>query len=45
MLDSRGMIFAMPRPKGSRNKKAIEQVESIEAIDERIVAAETALIH
>ena len=33
----------MPRPKGSRNKKAIEQVESIETIDERIAAAEAAI--
>ena len=33
----------MPRPKGSKNKKAFEQVESIETIDERIAAAETAI--
>ena len=33
----------MPRPKGSKNKKAFEQVESIEVIDERIAAAETAI--
>ena len=33
----------MPRPKGSTNKKAFEQVESIETIDERIAAAETAI--
>ena len=25
----------MPRPKGSKNKKAFEQMESIENIDER----------
>ena len=33
----------MPRPKGSKNKKAFEQVESIEVIDERIADAETAI--
>ena len=33
----------MPRPKGSKNKKAFEQMESIEVIDERIAAAETAI--
>ena len=33
----------MPRPKGSKNKKAFEQVESIEVIDERIAAAEVAI--
>lgn len=33
----------MPRPKGSKNKKAFEQVESIEIIDERITDAETAI--
>ena len=33
----------MPRPKGSKNKKAFEQMESIETIDERIAAAETAI--
>ena len=33
----------MPRPKGSKNKKAFERVESIETIDERIAAAETAI--
>ena len=33
----------MPRPKGSKNKKAFEQMESIENIDERIAAAETAI--
>ena len=33
----------MPRPKGSKNKKAFEQVESIETIDERIAAAEAAI--
>ena len=33
----------MPRPKGSKNKKAFEQVESIEVIDERIADAETAM--
>ena len=33
----------MPRPKGSKNKKAFEQVESIETIDERIAATETAI--
>ena len=33
----------MPRPKGSKNKKAFDQVESIETIDERIAAAETAI--
>ena len=33
----------MPRPKGSKNKKAFEQVESIETVDERIAAAETAI--
>ena len=33
----------MPRPKGSKNKKAFEQVESIETIDERIATAETAI--
>ena len=51
-LDSYGMIgieiyhkelTIMPRPKGSKNKKAFEQVESIETIDERIAAAETAI--
>ena len=51
-LDSYGMIgieiyhkelTTMPRPKGSKNKKAFEQVESIETIDERIAAAETAV--
>ena len=51
-LDSYGMIgieiyhkelTTMPRPKGSKNKKAFEQVESIETIDERIAAAETAI--
>lgn len=31
----------MPRPKGSKNKKAFELIESIETIDERIAAAET----
>ena len=30
----------MPRPQGSKNKKAFEQIESIETIDERIAAAE-----
>ena len=30
----------MPRPKGSKNKKAFEQIESIETIDERIASAE-----
>ena len=33
----------MPRPKGSKNKKVFEQVESIETIDERIAAAEAAI--
>ena len=33
----------MPRPKGSKNKKAFAQMESIETIDERIAAAETAI--
>ena len=33
----------MPRPKGSKNKKAFEQMESIENIDERIAATETAI--
>ena len=33
----------MPRPKGSKNKKAFKQIESIETIDERIAAAETAI--
>ena len=33
----------MPRPKGSKNKKAFEQMESIEVIDERIAEAETAI--
>lgn len=33
----------MPRPKGSKNKKAFEQVESIETVDERIAAAEAAI--
>ena len=33
----------MPRPKGSKNKKAFEQMESIEVIDERIADAETAI--
>ena len=33
----------MPRPKGSKNKKAFEQMESIEVIDERIASAETAI--
>ena len=51
-LDSYGMIgieiyhkelTIMPRPKGSKNKKAFEQMESIETIDERIAAAETAI--
>ena len=51
-LDSYGMIgietyhkelTTIPRPKGSKNKKAFEQVESIETIDERIAAAETAI--
>ena len=30
----------MPRPKGSKNKKAFEQIESIGTIDERIASAE-----
>ena len=51
-LDSYGMIgieiyhkelITMPRPKGSKNKKAFEQMESIENIDERIAAAEIAI--
>ena len=33
----------MPRPKGSKNKKAFEQMESIENIDERIAATEAAI--
>ena len=33
----------MPRPKGSKNKKTFEQMESIEVIDERIASAETAI--
>ena len=33
----------MPRPKGSKNKKTFEQMESIEVIDERIAYAETAI--
>ena len=33
----------MPRPKGSKNKKTFEKMESIETIDERIAAAETAI--
>ena len=33
----------MPRPKGSKNKKAFEQMESIDNIDERIAATETAI--
>ena len=33
----------MPRPKGSKNKKAFEQMESIENIDERIAATEAAV--
>ena len=33
----------MPRPKGSKNKKAFEQVESIKNIDERIAATEAAI--
>ena len=33
----------MPRPKGSKNKKAFEHMESIENIDERIAATETAI--
>ena len=36
-------MTTMPRPKGSKNKKAFEQMESIEVIDERIAAAETAI--
>lgn len=56
LLDSRGMISipgiieetelkSMPRPKGSKNKKAIstELVETVESIDERIAAAEAAI--
>ena len=52
LLDSYGMIgieiyhkelTTMPRPKGSKNKKAFAQMESIETIDERIAAAETAI--
>ena len=33
----------MPRPKGSKNKKAFEQMESTENIDERIAATEAAI--
>ena len=33
----------MPRPKGSKNKKAFEQMESIEVIDERIATTEDAI--
>ena len=33
----------MPRPKGSKNKKAFEQMESIENIDERIATTEAAI--
>ena len=33
----------MPRPKGSKNKKAFEQVESIETIDERIATTEATI--
>ena len=33
----------MPRPQGSKNKKAFEHMESIENIDERIAATETAV--
>ena len=36
-------LTTMPRPKGSKNKKAFEQMESIEVIDERIADAETAI--
>ena len=33
----------MPRPKGSKNKKAFEQMESIENIDERIATTEATI--
>ena len=33
----------MPRSKGSENKKAFEQVETIEVVDERIAAAEASI--
>ena len=33
----------MPRPKGSKNKKTAVVIETIENIDEKIAAAETAL--
>lgn len=33
----------MPRPKGSRNKKNLVVVDTVENIDEKIVAAESAI--
>ena len=33
----------MPRPKGSKNKKTTDIIETVESIDERIVATESAI--
>lgn len=33
----------MPRPKGSKNKKSLVVVDTVENIDEKIVAAESAI--
>ena len=33
----------MPRPKGSKNKKTTDIIETVESIDERIIATESAI--
>lgn len=33
----------MPRPKGSKNKKSLVVVDTVENIDEKIIAAESAI--